>query len=88
MQRLSDATQAYQRAIALVPHYADAHYNLALAYERQDQKRRALRHWLTYVRLDPSGPWSSHAREQARKILKSEKLSIVSRRGRLVKTPV
>jgi len=86
MQRLSEATHAYQRAIALVPQYADAHYNLALAYERQDQKRRALRHWLTYVRLDPSGPWSNHARDQARKILKSEKLSIVSRRGRLVKT--
>jgi tetratricopeptide (TPR) repeat protein len=86
MQRLLEATQAYQRAIALVPHYADAHYNLALAYERQDQKRRALRHWLAYVRLDPSGPWSSHARDQARRILKSEKLSIVSRRGNLVKT--
>ncbi len=85
MQRLSEATAAYQRAIALVPHYADAHYNLALAYERQNQKRRALRHWLTYVRLDPAGPWSNHARDQARKILKSEKLSIVSRRGCLVK---
>ncbi len=85
LQRLPDAIEAYQRAIALVPHYADAHYNLALAYERQNQKRRALRHWLAYVRLDPAGPWSNHARDQARKILRSEKLSIVSRHGRLVK---
>ncbi len=85
MQRLGEATMAYERAIALVPQYADAHYNLALAYERQGHRRRALRHWLTYVRLDPAGPWSNHAREQARKILKTEKLSIVSRRGRLVK---
>lgn len=85
MQRLDAATEAYQKAVALVPHYADAHYNLALAYERQGQRRRALRHWLTYVRLDPVGPWASHAKDQARKILKSEKLSIVSRRGRLVK---
>ena len=85
MQRLAEATVAYQKAVVLVPNYADAHYNLALAYERQGQRRRALRHWLTYVRLDPVGPWSSHAREQARKILKSEKLSIVSRRGRLVR---
>jgi len=85
MQRLDDATEAYQKAVALVPHYADAHYNLALAYERQGHRRRALRHWLTYVRLDPVGPWASHAKDQARKILKSEKLSIVSRRGRLVK---
>ena len=85
MQRLGEAIQAYQRAIALVPQYADAHYNLALAYERQNQKRRALRHWLSYVRLDPAGPWSNHARDQARKILRSEKLSIVSRHGRQVK---
>jgi len=85
MQLLDEATVAYQKAVTLVPQYADAHYNLALAYERQGQKRRALRHWLTYVRLDPVGPWASHARDQARKILKSEKLSIVSRRGRLVR---
>jgi tetratricopeptide (TPR) repeat protein len=85
MQRLNEATESYQKAVALVPQYADAHYNLALAYERQGQKRRALRHWLTYVRLDPVGPWASHAKDQARKIMKTEKLSIVSRRGRLVK---
>jgi tetratricopeptide (TPR) repeat protein len=85
MQRLDEATESYQKAVALVPQYADAHYNLALAYERQGQRRRALRHWLTYVRLDPVGPWASHARDQARKIMNTEKLSIVTRRGRLVK---
>lgn len=85
MQQIAEATIAYQKAVALVPQYADAHYNLALAYERQGQKRRALKHWLTYARLDPVGPWASHARDQARKILKGEKLSIVSRRGRLVR---
>jgi tetratricopeptide (TPR) repeat protein len=85
MQRLTEATAAYQKAVSLVPQYADAHYNLALAYERQGQRRRALRHWLAYVRLDPVGPWAKHAKEQARKILNTEKLSIVSRRGRIVK---
>jgi tetratricopeptide (TPR) repeat protein len=85
MQQLEQATFAYQKAVALVPQYADAHYNLALAYERQGQRRKALRHWLTYVRLDPVGPWANHARDQARKIMKAEKLSIVSRRGRLVR---
>jgi tetratricopeptide (TPR) repeat protein len=85
MQRLTEATAAYQKAVTLVPQYADAHYNLALAYERQGQRRRALRHWLAYVRLDPVGPWAKHAKEQARKILNTEKLSIVSRRGRVVK---
>ena len=85
MQRLPEATAAYQRAVSLVPQYADAHYNLALAYERQGERRRALRHWIAYSKLDPVGPWSAHARLQARKILKLEKLSIVSRRGRMVR---
>jgi tetratricopeptide (TPR) repeat protein len=85
MQRLDEATAAYQRAVILVPQYADAHYNLALAYERQGHRRRALRHWLAYARLDPVGPWANHAKDQARKILKMEKLSIVSRRGRQVR---
>ena len=82
--QLEEAIAAYERAVALVPQYADAHYNLALAYERQGERRRALRHWLMYARLDPVGPWASHAKEQARKILSTERLSIVSRRGQRV----
>lgn len=81
LQRLPEAIAAYQRAIALVPEYADAHYNVALAYERSNQRRKALRYWLQYVKLDPAGPWSAHAREQAKKILASEKLKVVCRRG-------
>ena len=84
LKHLPDAIAAYQRAIALVPQYADAHYNLALALERQGHRRRALRHWLTYVRLDPVGPWATHAKAQAKKILSTERLSIVCRSGRLV----
>jgi len=80
-QHLHDAIAAYQTAIKLVPQYADAHYNLALAFERQGERRRALRHWMAYVRLDPIGPWAAHAKGQARKILALERLSIVSRSG-------
>ncbi len=83
LQRLPEAIAAYTRALQIVPEYADAHYNLALALERQGERRRALRHWLHYVRLDPVGPWATHARAQFRKTLSSEKLSIVSRHGRL-----
>jgi tetratricopeptide (TPR) repeat protein len=81
-QNLAGAIAAYSRAIELIPTYADAHYNLALAYERKGERRRALRHWMTYVRLDPIGPWAAHARTQARKILALERLSIVSRSDR------
>ncbi|MEK6396847.1 MAG: tetratricopeptide repeat protein, partial [Terriglobus sp.] len=83
LRRLPEAIVAYHRAIQLVPQYADAHYNLALAYERTGEKRKALRHWLCYVRLDPVGPWATHARLQARRTLAGERLSIVSRFGKM-----
>jgi tetratricopeptide (TPR) repeat protein len=79
LQRLPEAIVAYRTAIGLAPHYGDAHYNVALAYERTGERRAALRHWSTYIKLDPVGPWSNHARMQARKILEREKLSIVHR---------
>ena len=83
--RLPEAVKAYERALELVPQYADAHYNLALAYERLGEMRKALRHWTAYSRLDASGPWHSHARSQARRILASERLAIVSRHGRTMR---
>ncbi len=83
--RLSEAVGAYERALELVPQYADAHYNLALAYERLGETRKALRHWTAYTRLDASGPWHSHARMQARRILSTERLTIVSRHGRTMR---
>ncbi len=69
LKRLPEAIAAYRRAIALQPRYADAHYNLALALERNGQRRSALRHWSAYLRLDASGPWARHAQMQLRKTL-------------------
>jgi len=85
LQRLSEAVEAYRNAIRLAPGYADAHYNLALAYERQNERRKALRHWVAYLKLDPIGPWANHARGQTRKILDREKLTIVYRSPRAIR---
>lgn len=78
--RVEDAIRAYRSAIALAPTYADAHYNLALAYEKTRQPRRALSHWRAYVKLDTSGPWSTHARNQIQKILHADELKVVFRK--------
>jgi tetratricopeptide (TPR) repeat protein len=76
-ERIQDAVVAYRTAIQLAPTYADAHYNLALAYERLGEARRALLHWETYLKLDSSGPWAVHARNQVARILETDPLKIV-----------
>jgi tetratricopeptide (TPR) repeat protein len=82
LKRLPEAIAAYRNAIRLVPAYADAHYNLALAFERIGERRKALRHWTAYLKLDPSSRWTAHARKQMRSILDRETLSIVHRSSR------
>ena len=78
--RLQEAIRAYKQALILAPTYADAHYNLALAYEKLKQPRQALPHWRSYVKLDTSGPWSVHARNQIQRILEDDTLRVVYRR--------
>jgi tetratricopeptide (TPR) repeat protein len=75
--RLADGIRAYQAAISLAPTYADAHYNLALALEKARQPRKALRHWQAYAKLDTTGPWAIHARNQIKKILAADELKVV-----------
>jgi tetratricopeptide (TPR) repeat protein len=78
--RVDEAVTAYKAATRLAPTYADAHYNLALAYERLRQPRKALPHWKIYLKLDTSGPWAVHARNQIARILEGDKLKIVYKR--------
>jgi len=82
LKRLPEAIAAYRNAIRLVPTYADAHYNLALAFERTGERRKALRHWTAYLKLDPSSRWAAHARKQVKSILGRESLAIVHRSAR------
>jgi tetratricopeptide (TPR) repeat protein len=79
LQRPDESIAAYCQAVSLSPRYADAHYNLALAYERKGERRKALRHWQSYVKLDHCGPWADHARGQIRKLLSQEELCIAGR---------
>ncbi len=78
---VQDAIAAYRTAIQLAPTYADAHYNLALAFERKGEARQALQHWKTYLKLDNTGPWAVHARNQVARILEADKLKIVFKKA-------
>jgi tetratricopeptide (TPR) repeat protein len=75
--RVTEAIATYQTALQLAPTYADAHYNLALAYEKLREPRKALKHWRAYVKLDTTGPWAVHARNQAQRILQADGLKLI-----------
>jgi tetratricopeptide (TPR) repeat protein len=77
--RLDEAVKEYRTAIVLAPTYADAHYNLALAYEKLKLPRKALRHWRTYTKLDANGPWSLHAKKQIARTIENDRLKVVYR---------
>jgi tetratricopeptide (TPR) repeat protein len=84
LERLDESIAAYRKAIAFSPRYADAHYNLALAYERKGLHRPALRHWQAYLKIDNRGPWADHARGQIGKLLSREKMAIAWRADRFM----
>jgi tetratricopeptide (TPR) repeat protein len=75
--RVTEAISTYHAALQLAPTYADAHYNLALAYEKMREPRKALKHWRSYVKLDTTGPWAVHARNQMQRILQADGLKLV-----------
>ena len=78
--RVQEGIRTYKMAVQLAPTYADAHYNLALAYEKVREPRKALKHWQTYIKLDTTGPWSVHARNQIQRILQADTLKLVHSR--------
>ncbi len=78
--RVQEGIQTYKMAVQLAPTYADAHYNLALAYEKVREPRKALKHWQAYIKLDTTGPWSVHARNQIQRILQADGLKLVHSR--------
>ena len=52
----------------LSPSYADAHYNLALLYQGSGQVMESVRHWKTYLKLDPNSSWAAIARRELDKL--------------------
>jgi hypothetical protein len=47
-----------------VPHYADAHYNLAEAFAVTGDLEGAKGHWRAYLTFDPNSRWADHVRRR------------------------
>ena len=56
----------FEGAIASDPRFADAYFNLAMAYEQVGDSQRARGCWQRYLELEPSGTWSDIARQHLR----------------------
>lgn len=59
---VEDAIRHLRRAAKAMPGHADVHFNLALAYEKKNEKRLAREEWTLYLRYAPNGPWAEQAR--------------------------
>jgi len=48
----------------IVPHYADAHFNLAEALAVVGDLQGARRHWRAYLSFDPNSRWADQVRKR------------------------
>lgn len=58
---MESAAELFTKAAAHDPGFADAHFNLAMALEELGRSEEARPHWVTYLELDPDGPWAKIA---------------------------
>jgi tetratricopeptide (TPR) repeat protein len=55
-------------AIRLAPRLPEAHFNRALALERNGNKLEAIRAWQAYIALDPGSAWATEAQAHLREL--------------------
>ena len=53
----------FKGAIASDPQFADAYFNLAMAYEQAGEPARARPCWRKYLEIEPTGTWAEIARK-------------------------
>ncbi len=53
---IEDAIRHLRRAARAMPGHADVHFNLALAYEKKNERRLAREEWVLYLRYAPAWP--------------------------------
>ena len=63
LARYRAAQACYRDALKLNPAYADAHFYLAVTFEKNGQSQEARAHWKAYQQLAPNGEWVELAKE-------------------------
>ena len=57
------AVEFFKGAIKSDPRFADAYFNLAMAYEQAGEPTRAHPCWRKYLEIEPTGTWAEIARK-------------------------
>ena len=61
--RFGEAERCYREALRIDAGFADAHFYLAVALEKQRRSGEARPHWKRYQELAPDGEWVELAKE-------------------------
>jgi len=70
MGRMEDARKTLEDAVRIQPHYAEAHYNLAVLLEKTEQPADALREYELAAELKPGLPGINDSLERVRNTVK------------------
>ncbi len=73
-QQLVRALDLSEKAIARAPAFVEARFNKALALEALGLRDAAIEAWESYVKADPSSPWSNEARSRLAKLRSASRL--------------
>jgi len=68
MGMLDEALKEQLEAIRVDPNWSEAHYGLALIYERQRAYEKAKEHWKRYLTIQPKGAWARKAKERLKRL--------------------
>jgi len=66
--QLDDAKIEFGLAVKFYPRYSEAHYRLAQVYERMNQPKKAIDHYLQVTRLSPGSPEGIEAQRRLNEI--------------------
>ena len=80
MMQPAKAIEAYEKALQLCPNYPDCLFNLAMVLCQAGHRRRSIKYWAAYVKLDRTGLHADIARAKIKQILKQDVLSASTHR--------
>lgn len=73
----AQAIEAYEHALLLCPNYPDCLFNMAMVLCQAGQRRRSIKYWAAYAKLDRSGIHHAAARAKIKQILSQDFLAVV-----------